>query len=152
MCQGGWQVRQLSHLDSNRTWSRPSIYSSMPACKLSIQSLCTNFKNENRERLWQTWGRFFVERVFYFRVQEQTINQLGWFPPLCCYCKPTGGGGGSTFLWPYTETRSPLDGVIASSFISSCHILYILSMNFDISTKHRILQEKEECNTDQLFL
>lgn len=126
MCQGGWQIRQLSHLDSNRSWSRPSIYSSMPACKLSIQSLCTNFKNENRERLWQTWGRFFVERVFYFRVQEQTINQLGWFPPLCCYCKPTGGG----VYISMTIYRNPL-----SSWWSNSKLLYFF-MPYIIYSKH----------------
>lgn len=107
---------------------------------------------------WKSWKimtnlrKIFCRAGFLFPCAGADDKSAWLVPAPVLLLSANWRGGGSTFLWPYTETRSPLDGVIASSCISSCYILYILSMSFDISTKHRILQEKEECNTDQLFL
>lgn len=89
---------------------------------------------------------------FYFRVQEQTINQLGWFPPLCCYCKPTGGG---LYFYDHTQkiTRSDLDGVILiASYFFMPYIIYSKHEFWHINKTPYIASRKRRMQYRATFL
>lgn len=73
---------RLTVESSPYTWihqvlTAPSISSTAAECAFVYTKFIYNFRNENREKLWQS---LFVSRRLYFLVFGQAINQLGWFP------------------------------------------------------------------------